>query len=373
MESGRPAEWMDRHTEALMERQKAVDTMVSTVADPDGIRAIADIEKEADANREVQRHANGDSIPTTSLAAYVESRFNSLPDDPNDRSIADFKRAFWRRLSANMNGSMKPVGEHLFNMYAAMSQSMGIVTWLITQNHTPMDKAGLPAYIERIWAAATSNALYLQGVRAAGEAPWVTRLLKQDGEPVGIKTEGVMKMDPPLTRTQVNICLHTVDMHPQWRGCVNGAQCVFNVPTGAGSSVEVSYAAPRVPVVGYLTPAEMSGQVPLPAQTRPCIRCILQFLAFANAESIRVGYLTPAFVTTICFEKGSGPDQFPPDIFFQEVEAGNAVQTGLSQVINVDQVAFTPTTTEIMGVTYHHTEIQVGGNFPAARSCVTAQ
>lgn len=373
MESGRPTEWMHRHTQELMARQAAIDAMTTTIADPDGIRALSDVEREADEQRSHQRHPNGDSVPTTSLAAYVASRYNSLPDDPNDRGQAEFQRMFWRRLSTCMNGSMRPVGEHLFNMYATTTQAMGNMTALITENRTPMDRAALPAYIEQIWASAMSNTLYLQGIREAGEAPWVTRLLTQGGEAVGVKTEGVMKMDTPLTRTQVNLLLHTVEMHPHWGGCMNGAQCAFNVPTGAGSCVEVSYSAPRVPVVGYLTAEEISGQKPLPAQPRPCIRCILMMLAFANAESIRVGYLTPAFVTTICFEKGSGPDQFPPDIFFQEVEPGNAVQTGLSQVINVDRIAFTPTTSTIMGITYHHTEIQVGGNFPAARSCVTAQ
>lgn len=373
LENGVPGEWMSKFTDALAAETSALDVTAASILSGTASTCVSEIEAEAERRRIQPVHANGDAVPTTGLAQYVQSRFNALPDDPDERGRMEFQRNLWRRMRFLMGGSMVPVGQHLGHMYKAMIRHMGLLSSLVSSNQTLLDKSALPAHMERIWATAVSDEMYQVGVRNAAEFPWTARLLRENGEPIGVVTEAAVKTDTPITVTHMNLMLHTVEMNPRWPGCARGTQCIFNVPSGAGSSVEVSYSAPRPQVVGFLTVKEAAGTAPMPAQPRPCIRCILQFMAQAFVETLRMGYLTPAFVTSYCFAKGSGDDDFPPDLFFPETEPNATIRTGMSQIINIDRLAFVSTTTTIMGTTHRHTQVHFGGNFPMARNSETTR
>jgi hypothetical protein len=373
LEGGRAPEWLRQHTEAIAKEFCAAEITADAVLSENGVIPLSDIEAQADADRSQRRLANGDSLPINGLAAYVSSRYNSLPDDPDERGRADFERALWLRLQSVLRPQMRQCGTHLMDVYESAARCMAAMGGVATDDRTILDKNGLTALATRACEIAVTDEAYVAGVTKACEYPWTTRIEKMGDESIGVRVAGVVKMDDPITVSHMDLMLHSAEMHPRWMPCSRGLQCIFNVPTGAGSSVEVSYSAPKPAVVGYLTAKEAAGTVQMPKQARPCIRCILQFMAIAYAETVRIGYLTPAFVTPICFAKGSRADEFPPDVFFPETEPGNSVHVGMSQIVNVDQIAFVAATTTIENVTYQHYRVQFGGNFPTARTCMTTR
>ena len=373
LESSRAPEWLRQHTAAIAQEFGAAEITADAILSEDGVIPVNAVEQQADEDRIVRRLANGDSLPVNGLAAYVSSRYSSLPDDPDERGRSSFERSLWLRLQAVIRPPMRPCGPHLMNVYAAMGRCMDAMGGVATNDRTIMERDGLTALAVRACEIAMTDDAYTEGVTNACEYPWRPRVEKMGEESVGVRVPGVVKMDDPITVTHMNLMLHSAEMHPRWMPCSRGSQCIFNVPTGAGSSIEVSYSAPKPAIVAYLTAKEAAGTIPMPAQPRPCIRCILQFMAVAYTETVRIGYLTPAFVSPICFAKGAREDEFPPDIFFPETEPGNSVHIGMSQIINVDQVAFGTKTTVIANVPYQHYYVQFGGNFPMARSCMTTQ
>lgn len=364
-------DWLHKHMAAIAKEYESSGVTSNAVVSEDGLLSTEEVEREADEDRVCRRHANGDEIPINGLSAHVSSRYNALPDDPDERARADFQRALWNRLQSAIRQPMRNCGAHLMNVYAAMGRRMDAMGGVATGSRTILDQDGLVGLAVRACQIAMTDDAYMEGITNACEYPWKVRIEKMGGQPVGVRVPGVIRMDDPITVSHMNLMLQSTEMHPRWPGCARRRQCIFNVPTGAGTSVEVSYSAPKPEVVGYLTAKEATGAAPMPASPRPCIRCMLQYMAVAYSETVRAGYLTPAFASPLCFAKGSDSDQFPPDVFFPETEPGNSVHIGMSQIVNVDKLGFGMTTTAIDGVSHQHYYVQFGGNFPKARSCMT--